>query len=165
MFCFKAAEEGMNAMSLIWPESYPLRNSPLAMSSSQKRPFSREQKVRLRELLWPAMGGTSSPGMEGGEPGAPAAAGEFGGVQRASSHPHKGLPPVEVGAGSQRGPSSIGEGQVSAVLFIGFIWRWELLGAGSTSPPGSPGSSPISGSLPAEWSGTGRSQITSCSAR
>lgn len=49
------------------------------MSSSQKRPFSREQKVRLRELLWPAMGGTSSPGMEGGEPGAPAAAEEFGG--------------------------------------------------------------------------------------
>lgn len=54
-----------------------LRNSPLTMSSSQKHPFSWEQSVQLRELLWPAQGGHLA--LEGGGwgPGVSAAAREL----------------------------------------------------------------------------------------
>lgn len=78
LFHFKAADEGMDAMSLIWP-----------VMSPQKQPFGQEffpETSLLPGVKSPAEGaalacngGTSSPGMKGGVPGAPAAAGEFGG--------------------------------------------------------------------------------------
>ena len=43
LFCFQVAD----AVSETWPELCPLRNRPLAMSPSQRCPFSGEQRVRL----------------------------------------------------------------------------------------------------------------------
>lgn len=109
LFHFKAADEGMNAMSLIWP-----------VMSPQKQPFGQEffpETSLLPGVKSPAEGaalacngGTSSPGMKGGVPGAPAAAGEFGGGgEEPPATPTKAFPLWRWGLGPQEAHHPLGQ--------------------------------------------------------
>lgn len=120
LFHFKVAGQGMDAMSLIWPEPCPLRNGP-RHEFFPEMPLSQEQDVRLRELLRPEERGCPAPG-----PACPSPTRGSGYSWGAGERAKSLQPPPQRPSLLWRwglGLSSTEAGQDSVVLFIGFIWR------------------------------------------
>lgn len=127
LFHFEVAGQGIDAMSLIWPESCPLGDSPTAGVLPRNAPLPGAD-VWPREPLRPEQQGYPAPG-----PACPSPTRGSGYRWGAGERAKSLQPPPQRPSLLWRwglGLSSTEAGQDSAVLFIGFIWRWEVTWGG-----------------------------------